>query len=353
MGRIAALVLAGLILILLGLAYGPGALQTAPFHPAPVDPAVSALFEETVTPASSEGGLPGAEDAEPGPDGRLYVSLRDGRVMARAPEGGWSEVVNTGGRPLGLAFDAQGRLLVADALEGLLRFEPDGSRTVIEPAGPPPGLVFTDDLTVLEDGSIILSDASQRHGYGRHMMSFIEAEHTGRVLRYGPGGEREVVLDGFAFSNGITHDPATGIVYINETLAARVHAWNPSTGEISVLIDGLPGYPDNNHWDTACGCLWVALAGQRETDLERLHGQPFLKRIAWRVFQVIGLPEPTPPSLMALAVSPEGEPVAAINGAPDGEGLGVSGVAPWQGMIWTVGLERETAESWVMPDGVR
>ena len=41
-------------------------------------------------------------------------------------------VVNTGGRPLGIDFDAQGRMLVADAFKGLLRVTGQGDQAKVE-----------------------------------------------------------------------------------------------------------------------------------------------------------------------------------------------------------------------------
>jgi len=347
--RFLTLTAAALVLAVLGFAYGPGAINPVPFHPSPADPNLNNLFTDRVEPENVDLGLPGAEDLEPGPDGRLYVSLSDGRIMARAPDSGWTHVVDTGGRPLGLAFGPEGRLHVADALLGLLRVEPDGEVTVMAPAGAPPGLVFTDDLAVLPDGSVILSDASQRYGYGEYMLSFIEGEQTGRVLRVQPDGEIGVLADGLAFANGIDRDPETGLVFINETWAGRVHALDLETGELSVLVDGLPGYPDNNHWDSACGCLWIAMPAPRETDLEALHARPFVKRLLWRWFQLAGLPQIDAAPMMALAVDLDGEPVAALSGRIDG-GTGISGAAPWEGRLWTVGLERDDAQAFAMPE---
>ena len=56
-----------------------------------------------------------------GPDGFLYTGLQDGRIMRFRPDGqGGAELVaQTGGRPLGLRFDAHGHLVVADAFRGL------------------------------------------------------------------------------------------------------------------------------------------------------------------------------------------------------------------------------------------
>src|SRR5690606_16366155 len=56
--------------------------------------------------------------------GWLYTGLDNGDVVRMRPDGqGAAVLVNTGGRPLGLAMDAQGRLLIADAYEGLLRVD--------------------------------------------------------------------------------------------------------------------------------------------------------------------------------------------------------------------------------------
>jgi hypothetical protein len=144
--------LAALVVILAVAAYGPGALKAYKFDPTAPDPVLMALYETVAEPERREvPNLHGAEDLEPGPDGRLYASLADGRIMVREIEGGWSEYADTHGRPLGLAFAPDGALFVADALKGLLRLEDDGAFDVWladESEGGP--LVFTDDLTVLE-----------------------------------------------------------------------------------------------------------------------------------------------------------------------------------------------------------
>jgi len=340
------------VIITLGLlvtlaAYGPGALQAEKFNPAPPDPALDALFTNMAEPVLRESGLIGAEDLEPGPDGRLYASLADGRIMARSPDGEWSEAGDTGGRPLGLAFGPGGRLFVADALRGLLVQEEGGWRTLL-PAGPYPDLVFADDLTVLDDGSVILTDASARYGYGEYMMSYLEGEQGARVLRVHPDGRSETVMDGLAFANGVTHDPETGLVYINETWAGRVWTFDPETGEGRVFLDGLPGYPDNLHWDADEGLLWIALPSRRAEDIESLHPHPFVKRLVWRVIQVFGLPPLPPRPVMALAVDASGAPVHALYG-PDDSAYGATTAVPWEGRVWVGGLERESVDAFETP----
>ncbi len=343
---IVAIAIAGL----LGLAaYGPGALNAQKFAPPAPDPALIALFGEPAAPLSVEArDFHGPEDLEIGPDGRLYASLADGRIMARDLEGNWSEFINTEGRPLGLAFAPDGALFVADALRGLLRLGDDGFEVWMADESEGGPLVFTDDLTVLEDGSIILTDASRRWGYGEYMTSFLEGEQTGIVYRVTAPGEYEALADGFAFINGVDHDPETGLVYLNETWAGRLWVLDPDTRTVDVLVDGLPGYPDNLEFDPQTNLIWVALPSERSAELEALHPKPLLKRLAWRWIQVAGLPPLPPRPVKAMAFSQQGQPVRALLG-PDDAPTGITTVVPYQGALWVSGLERDGIETYAMP----
>lgn len=348
--RTAVIVLATFTLLIVLAGYGPGALNAMRFAPTPPDPALDAFFTDPAAPLLREAGdLHGPEDLEIGPDGRLYASLADGRIMVREAADQWTEFADTGGRPLGLAFAPDGALFVADALRGLLRLSENGAFEVWladESEGGP--LVFTDDLTVLEDGSVILTDASRRHGYGEYMTSFLEGEQTGVVYYVTAPGEYEAVAEGLAFINGVDHDPETGLVYINETWAGRVWVFDPDTRVMDVLIDGLPGYPDNLEFDPQSGFIWIALPSRRSAELEALHPRPFLKRLSWRWIQIAGLPDLPPRPVMALAVTQQGVPVHALYG-PDDAPFGVTTAVPFEGAIWVAGLEREGVDAYPVP----
>ncbi len=347
------IILATVLLVVVLAAYGPGALTAYRFDPPPADPAINALFADPVEPEVREAeNLHGPEDLEPGPDGRLYASLADGRIMAREAGGDWVEHADTGGRPLGLAFGPDGALFVADALKGLLRLDEEGrfeTWLADESEGGP--LVFTDDLTVLEDGSVILTDASTRYGYGEYMTSLLEGEQTGVVYRVTGPDEYAALADGFAFINGVDHDPATGLVYLNETWAGRVWVLDPDAGSVERLIDGLPGYPDNLEFDAETGLIWVALPSRRSEEIEALHPRPFVKRLAWRWIQIAGLPDLPPRPVMALALTPAGDPAAALYGPAD-EPFGITTAVPFQDRIWVAGLERDGIDAYPVPERV-
>ena len=62
----------------------------------------------------------GPEHIAFGPDGKLYAAMHSGNLIRMEPDGGKQEVfANTGGRVLGFDFDAQGRMIAADAMKGL------------------------------------------------------------------------------------------------------------------------------------------------------------------------------------------------------------------------------------------
>lgn len=338
--RVIAISSAVLILALAGLAYGPGALNAYHFAPPPQDEALAARFANAQPIIATErSDLHGAEDLEPGPDGRLYTSLADGRIMVRDADGSWSELVNTGGRPLGLSFAPDGALFIADAELGLLRFADEALTSWVD--GTAGGeFVFTDDLTVLEDGRIILTDASLRHRYGHHMTSFLEAEQTGRIIEVTAPGEYRVLAEGLAFINGVDHDPATGLVYINETWSGRIWELDPDTLELRVFADGLPGYPDNLEFDEATGLIWTAMPSMRSAELDQLHGRPFLKRLTWRWIQLAGLPPLPPRPAMAIAYRTDGTLVHALRG-PEEDADGITTVLVWDGQVFTAGLDRD------------
>ena len=68
----------------------------------------------------------GPEHIAIGPDGKLYAAMHSGNLIRMEPDGGKQEVfANTGGRVLGFDFDAQGRMIAADAMKGLLAITAD------------------------------------------------------------------------------------------------------------------------------------------------------------------------------------------------------------------------------------
>ena len=218
----------------------------------------------------------GPEDVERGPDGRFYTGLLDGRILSFTSTEDIREFVNTGGRPLGMAFDTAGQLIVADADRGLLAIAPDGTINVLVDANDDDTLRFTDDLVSDGDGVIWFTNASQRVGVHRYMYDFLEASRTGEVIRFDPAtGETTRFADGLALG------PDDNFLLGNETGTGVIHRFwlrGDREGERDVFASELPGHPDNlsfNGRDT----FWVAMPVLRGGPLEQLGEKPWLRRL--------------------------------------------------------------------------
>ena len=74
----------------------------------------------------------GPEHIAFGPDGKLYTTVASGNILRMNTDGSDQQVfANTGGRVLGFDFDAQGRLIAADAIRGLLAIDATRQATVL------------------------------------------------------------------------------------------------------------------------------------------------------------------------------------------------------------------------------
>lgn len=222
------------------------------------------------------------EDVAQDASGRFYTGTLDGSIV-RFNDQGESEVfVNTGGRPLGMQFDAEGNLIVADALLGLLSVSPNGIVRVLTDSVDGEKMIFVDDLDIAADGTIWFSDASQRFDYQTYVYDIIEASSTGRLLSYSPlNGATSVHLQNLYFANGVALGPDDKYVLVTETPAGRItRLWlkGEKTGSSDLFYNGLPGAPDNlsfNGRDT----FWVALPAVRDPGLEGLAGKPFIRKL--------------------------------------------------------------------------
>ena len=240
----------------------------------------------------------GPEDTTIGPDGLLYTGVDDGRIFRLPRTGGEAELfADTGGRPLGLQFNAAANLIVADAFKGLLSISPDGEITVLTDSVDGEKMIFVDDLDIASDGTIWFSDASTRFGYHDNLLDFMENIPSGRLVSYTPStGETKVHLDGLAFANGVALGPDEAYVLVNETFRSRiVRLWlkGERAGQHEYFADNLPGLPDNLSFDGKSR-FWVALVAQRTEQLDGLAASPWLRKVLVRIpgFESMAAPEP-------------------------------------------------------------
>ena len=219
--------------------------------------------------------------------GRIYAGFEHGRIVRFDPDGdSYQAYAETGGRPLGLHFDARGNLLVADAERGLLSVPPRGEIEVLaaEADGTPFGL--TDDLDIAEDGTIYFSDATSKYSYANYVLDAREHGTHGRLLAYEPSNRTTtVLLDGLSFANGVAVSPDQSFVLVCETWKYRIRRYwlvGPKEGETDIFIDNLPGFPDgvsSNGRDR----FWVALVSPRISPLDSLLPFPRFRKALQRL----------------------------------------------------------------------
>jgi sugar lactone lactonase YvrE len=282
----------------------------------------------------------GPEDIVKGPKGDFYTGYQDGRIVrfavtdGRFVEGSQQEFVNTGGRPLGMQFDAAGNLIVADAFKGLLSVSVTGEITTLVDYADDPSLRFIDDVDIAADGTIWFSDASGRFGLHDYIYDIVEASATGRLLSYEPAtGLTRVHLSDLYFANGVALGPDDSFVLVNETGASRVtRLWlkGPQTGDSDAFIANLPGMPDNisfNGVDT----FWVAMPALRSKEIDALAQYPFIRKLLG------GLPAellvPTNHIGFALGLSVEGKVKFNLQSS-SGKYHTITSVNEYDGQVW-------------------
>lgn len=295
--------------------------------------------------------LPAAgEDVVVDPDGTAYVGCADGavyRVDRRADGSGACErVAATGGRPLGLELLDDERLVVCDTERGLLavhRRTGAVETLVDEVAGAP--LVFCNNAAVAPDGAVWFTDSSRVHGREHWHREMVEGTRTGRLLCRRPDGAVEEWLDGLDFANGVVLAPDGTSVLVAETGARRVRrVWlgGGRAGQDEVVLDDLPGYPDNMSLGSD-GRLWVALASPTVALLQRVRRTPLAVRRAVARVPTALQPGPTPSvHVQAYDLGPaDGSPTLAreVHGEPGAAFAMVTGVREHQGTVWLASLE--------------
>ncbi|WP_435741404.1 SMP-30/gluconolactonase/LRE family protein [Nocardioides sp. SYSU DS0663] len=282
----------------------------------------------------------GAEDVvvlTSGPhEGSVLTGTDDGSIFRVAADGARVEkVADTGGRPLGLELDGDGRLLVCDARRGLLRVDLATGRveTVTDRVHGAP-MVFCNNAAVASDGTVWFSDSSTQFGIDRWKDDFIRNTRTGRLLRLDPDGTVTVVLDGLAFANGVALSASEDFVCVAETGARTVvRRWltGDRAGMRDLLCQNLPGYPDNIARGSD-GLIWVTIASPRDPVVERLQSAPMpVRKLTTRIPERL---QPKPARTVRVQAYDEtGRLVHDLDLPGEGYHM-VTGVREHEGRVW-------------------
>lgn len=208
-------------------------------------------------------------------DGKLWVSdMHDDRVLAVDPSGGYDVVVEVPGRPSGLGWLPDGRLLVVSMTDRrLLRLDATGLAEVADLSGV--ATFHCNDMVV---------DAAGRAYVGNFGSDF-EAGGLPRpaaLALVSPDGAVRRVAEDLAFPNGAVITPDGRTLIVAESFAARLTAFTIAPDgslahrRVWAELDGAG--PDGICLD-AEGAVWVAAPLAKQL-LRVREGGAVLERIA-------------------------------------------------------------------------
>jgi sugar lactone lactonase YvrE len=237
--------------------------------------------------------------------GYLYTGLADGRIFRIAPDAGRVQpLASFEGRATGVAFGADGSLLVADERRGVVyRIDEGGAITPLLSRIDGEPLLLVNDLAVGNDGVLYVTESSTRFTVEQLRLEILERRPNGRILVYDPATRSARVLrEHLYFPNGIAVAPDQSSLVYAETTAYRVsRLWlrGPKRGATEVLIENLPGFPGDVSI-TETGRIWVSLLAPRNPVLDHLSGWP-RARAALARLPAWMMPDPKPlPYLIAI-----------------------------------------------------
>ena len=201
----------------------------------------------------------------------LYAGSRHGDIIRfLAPDYQEMEVfAHIGGQPLGMAFDRNDNLYVCIGGMGLYRITPerkvekvtDETNRSLYSVNDDSRLRLADDLDITDDGRIFFSEATIRYEMDEWPVDGLEARGNGRIICYDPNtGTTRTVLRGLKFPNGICIASDGQSILFAETFGCSIKRYwfdGPKTGTVEIVIDNLPGYPDNINL-ASDGNYWLA-----------------------------------------------------------------------------------------------
>ncbi|NEW92561.1 SMP-30/gluconolactonase/LRE family protein [Rhodopseudomonas sp. BR0M22] len=221
----------------------------------------------------------------------LYAGSRHGDIMKfYAPDYERMEVfAHIGGQPLGMAFDCNDNLYCCIGGMGLYRIAPDGkvekatdeTNRSLWSVNDDSRLRLADDLDIADDGRIFFSEATVRYEMDEWPVDGLEARGNGRIICYDPNSNTtRTVLRGLKFPNGIAIASDRQSILFAETFGCSIKRYwfdGPKSGKVEVVMDNLPGYPDNINL-ASDGNYWLALVGMRSPALDLAWRMPDFRR---------------------------------------------------------------------------
>ena len=235
----------------------------------------------------------GPEDLAINSQGNIYASTHEGNIVKlKADDKKFETWIKTSGKPLGIEFDLNDNLIVADGIKGLLSISTDKKITILAKMADGIPIGFADDLDIADDGKIYFSDVSTKFVTSLKgienatYMDILEHGGHGRLLCYDPATKTTTsLLSGLNFANGVAVSHDQQYVLVSETGAYQIiRYWiaGPKKGKSEIFIENLPGFPDN----ISAGqnkLFWLAFFAPRNALLDKLSDRPFWRKVILRM----------------------------------------------------------------------
>lgn len=241
-------------------------------------------------------------------DEAIYVSVNDakvlkivdGRVVSKAsysekskffPDCGHFDTEPECGRPLGIRRLVAGKpkFVVCDAYLGvyIVDFTDEQnpiSTQILDSKVPIDGLKprFLNDLDVISEDELIISDSSTRHDRRHFMAAILEHQADGRIFHLKISTKSvKVLADKLYFPNGIQLTEDKKSVIFAECSMARIKKLTIASKKVEMFAANLPGLPDNIR-SSGRGTYWVGLTATRSAThpslLDRLGSLPGIRQ---------------------------------------------------------------------------
>ena len=209
--------------------------------------------------------------------GHIYTGLKESNAIVRIDPGSdAAEVVaRPGGKPLGLEWLPDGRLLVCNAELGLQTVDLETGAVAPYPVKGV-DIHLCNNAHVLADGTILVSDSSSKFPLEEYPKDLIQNTCSGRLLRIMPDGNAEVLLEGLSFANGVVCLPSENTVLVAATGTCQISRVDLATGQ-STLFAEVDGHPDNMSIGSD-GRIWVAVPSSKNNTLAQVHALPLILR---------------------------------------------------------------------------
>lgn len=270
--------------------------------------------------------------------GNVYASIADGRIIQLLsnhyrtitylnPENlsqkecrkNYQSASGYCSRPLGIRFSTKGQLYAVDPYHGIFEINIENGHYQlvmnISEHRLSDGTIpkFLDDLVLIEKNDTIIiymTDASQKWLLHDVYFTVGEMDQTGRLLSFNLKTKQlQIELDNLAFPNGLILTDDRTTILINEFNKRRIlrYRLDDKPGHYDILIDGLPGEPDNikrslnkNH-----ETYWIGLfTGRNQYKpsfyLDIMAKHPYLKRTYFRLIRLLGFSIETIANLLSL-----------------------------------------------------